>query len=158
MAKDRHWRDEFAVPSGVVWASSFDHPDRAARLRADAPADLALVLFDEDSPDFAAWTGAGRAAVVHRLFWPKLAAPPDPAELLRRLEEVRGVLRSGGRAEVFCFGGHGRTGTVLACLAVLDGEGPDAAIARLRRDYCARAVSTDELADFVRAVASDHAR
>jgi protein-tyrosine phosphatase len=78
--------------------------------------------------------------------------------LLRRLEEVRAVLRSGGRAEVFCYGGHGRTGTVLACLAVLDGEPPDAAIARLRRDYCSRAVSTSELADFVRVVASDHAR
>lgn len=156
MKKDRHWRDTFAVPSGTLWASSYDHPDREARLGTDPPADIALVLFDYSNPGFGEWTADGRGAVLHRMYWPMLAAPPDLDELLGYLREIRAVLRTGGTAEVFCFGGHGRTGTVLACLAVLDGEEPAAAIERLRRDYCQRAVSTKELEDFVHAVGRSH--
>ena len=134
MAKDRHWRDVFRVASGEVWGSSYDHPDREARLRTDVPADIVLVLFDHDDPAFGRWTATGRAAVVRRVFWPKLATPPEPAALSAYLKEIRATLRDGGRAEVICFGGHGRTGTALASLAACDGEPPAVAIARVRRD------------------------
>ncbi len=53
-------------------------------------------------------------------------------ELWRRAEE--------GRVEVACTAGRGRTGTALACVAVLDGI-PKADAARyVRRHYNARAV------------------
>jgi hypothetical protein len=154
VGKDRHWRQSFAVAGGEVWASSYDHPNRESRLLTDPPADIVLVLFDHDDPVFGLWTAPGRAPVCRRVHWPKLATPPEFDALLSYLREVRGVLTGGGRAEVFCFGGHGRTGTALACLAVLGGEEVDAAIERVRRDYCARAVSTPELEDVVRQVAS----
>jgi hypothetical protein len=44
--------------------------------------------------------------------------------------------------EVACAGGHGRTGTALACLAVLDGLPGDQAIAYVCRHYAPRAVET----------------
>lgn len=46
------------------------------------------------------------------------------------------------RVEVACRGGHGRTGTALACLAVLDGVPADQAVAYVRRHYRRRAVET----------------
>jgi len=47
-----------------------------------------------------------------------------------------------GRVEVACGGGRGRTGTVLACLAVLDGCSADDAVDHVRRGYHPRAVET----------------
>ncbi|TYP87636.1 hypothetical protein BD833_106227 [Blastococcus xanthinilyticus] len=44
--------------------------------------------------------------------------------------------------EVACPGGTGRTGTALACLAVLDGVPGDEAVAFVRRHYRRRAVET----------------
>ncbi|PLW73468.1 protein phosphatase, partial [Streptomyces sp. DJ] len=41
-----------------------------------------------------------------------------------------------------CGGGRGRTGTALACLAVLDGVPPERAVDFVRRNYDRRAVET----------------
>ena len=46
------------------------------------------------------------------------------------------------RVEIACGGGRGRTGTALACLAVLDGVPPAEAVAYVRQHYDARAVET----------------
>jgi protein-tyrosine phosphatase len=46
------------------------------------------------------------------------------------------------RVEVACGGGRGRTGTALACLAVLDGVPADQAVAFVRHHYHRRAVET----------------
>jgi protein-tyrosine phosphatase len=46
------------------------------------------------------------------------------------------------RVEIACPGGRGRTGTALACVAVLDGVPPSEAVAYIRRHYHPRAVET----------------
>jgi len=46
------------------------------------------------------------------------------------------------RVEIACAGGHGRTGTALACLAVLDGVPNGVAVAYVREHYSPRAVET----------------
>lgn len=46
------------------------------------------------------------------------------------------------RVEIACAGGSGRTGTALACLAVLDGVPHGQAVAYVREHYAARAVET----------------
>ena len=46
------------------------------------------------------------------------------------------------RVEIACAGGRGRTGTALACLAVLDGLPGREAIAYVRSHYEQRAVET----------------
>jgi protein-tyrosine phosphatase len=46
------------------------------------------------------------------------------------------------RVEFACGGGRGRTGTALACLAVIDGVPADQAVAFVRANYDARAVET----------------
>ena len=46
------------------------------------------------------------------------------------------------RVEIACRGGRGRTGTALACLAVLDGVAPREAVGYVREHYDRRAVET----------------
>lgn len=46
------------------------------------------------------------------------------------------------RVEVSCAGGRGRTGTALACLAVIDGVPAGQAVAFVRRHYDPHAVET----------------
>ncbi len=46
------------------------------------------------------------------------------------------------RVEVACGSGRGRTGTALACVAVLDGVPPGGAVAYVREHYDPRAVET----------------
>ena len=81
--------------------------------------------------------------------WPDWWLPTDPADahdalvgLWRRAEAER--------VEVACSGGRGRTGTALACLAVLDGLPADSAVAYVRRHYHPRAVETLWQQRFVR--------
>ena len=74
---------------------------------------------------------------------------PDATELRVALEDVLDRSRSGEHVEVGCLGGHGRTGTALACLAVMTGTPPGEAVAWVRAAYCEKAVETDEQHAFV---------
>lgn len=74
---------------------------------------------------------------------------PDAAALRIALEDVVDRTRRGEHVEIGCLGGHGRTGTALACLAVLTGTPPDEAVAWIRATYCEKAVETDEQRAFV---------
>lgn len=83
------------------------------------------------------------------LRWPDFRLPSDPsaaAELLREAWERAHE----ERVEIACAGGLGRTGTALACLAVLDGVPGPEAVAYVRAHYAARAVETPWQRRFVR--------
>ncbi|WP_330237938.1 protein-tyrosine phosphatase family protein [Streptomyces sp. NBC_00525] len=73
--------------------------------------------------------------------WPDFRLPRDRRQAREVLQEA--LERAGNeRVEVACGGGRGRTGTALACMAVLDGVPPDQAVAFVRRHYHPRAVET----------------
>lgn len=73
--------------------------------------------------------------------WPDFWLPSDRSDAADALREAwaRAEAR---RVEIACAGGHGRTGTALACLAVLDGLPASQAVAYVREHYAARAVET----------------
>jgi hypothetical protein len=73
--------------------------------------------------------------------WPDMWLPRRPAELRGVLAEVRARARS-ERVELACAGGRGRTGTTLACLAVLDGVPRREAVSYVRQHYDRHAVET----------------
>ncbi|MER6653676.1 protein phosphatase [Streptomyces sp. NPDC000971] len=75
------------------------------------------------------------------LRWPDFRLPADRATARAVLTEAwnRAPVE---RVEVACAGGRGRTGTALACLAVLDGVPAAEAVAYVRRNYHPRAVET----------------
>jgi protein-tyrosine phosphatase len=80
--------------------------------------------------------------------WPDFRLPTEPAELRAALLEAW-ERAAEERVELACHGGTGRTGTALACLAVLDGVRPDEAVAYVRAHYRPRAVETPAQRRFV---------
>ncbi|MET9922646.1 protein-tyrosine phosphatase family protein [Streptomyces sp. NPDC006435] len=83
------------------------------------------------------------------LRWPDFRLPADREAARVLLEEVWNRAAD-ERVEVACGGGLGRTGTALACLAVLDGVPAADAVAFVRRGYHPRAVETPWQRRYVR--------
>ena len=75
------------------------------------------------------------------LRWPDFRLPADRAAAVAALREAW-TRASDERVEIACGSGYGRTGTALACLAVLDGVPCEEAVAYVRAHYAARAVET----------------
>jgi protein-tyrosine phosphatase len=96
----------------------------------------------ESAPDFGLyldpqWKPTGPNVMLD---WPDFGVPNDRDAADR---EIRGAFeraRAGERVEVACIGGHGRTGTVLACMAILAGVPAAQAVEWVRSTYCRRAV------------------
>lgn len=73
--------------------------------------------------------------------WPDLRLPADATQFKAVLGEAlaRAAVK---RVEIACGGGRGRTGTALACLAILDGLPPREAVAYVRRNYDPHGIET----------------
>jgi len=95
--------------------------------------DFALYLLGHEPPPVA-WE-------ARWVRWPDFRLPTDHAaagEAFREAWERAGR----ERVEIACGGGRGRTGTALACLAVVDGVPAREAVAYVREHYAAGAVET----------------
>ncbi|MFR9776354.1 protein-tyrosine phosphatase family protein [Micromonospora sp. MS34] len=129
------------MDTGAAWADRtglLELPGGAAvrgrRIAAAtlAPADFALLLASGPTPG---WPH-------RRIRWPDFWVPLDAADALDAVREAWRRAYAGQRVEVACRGGVGRTGTVLAALAVLDGLPPERAVAWVRAHHHPRAVET----------------
>jgi protein-tyrosine phosphatase len=96
-------------------------------------------------PDFALYLLGRRPPPVawenRWLSWPDFGLPSDRRATRDALLEALARAET-QRIEVACAGGHGRTGTALACLAVLDGVPNGKAVAYVREHYSPSAVET----------------
>jgi len=86
---------------------------------------------------------------VHWLRWPDFGLPSSRAQARAVLGEAWARADT-ERVEIACAGGRGRTGTALACLAVLDGVPAGQAVDFVRRRYDPRAVETPWQKRYVR--------
>jgi len=77
-----------------------------------------------------------------RIAWPDFRLPRNPHEVAELLCRAHQHARDGGRLEIACAGGRGRTGTALAALAILAGVDSDHAVTWTREHYDERAVET----------------
>lgn len=114
---------------------------------------LRLLVPDGRAPDFGLYL-LGKPPVgmpwdTRWLRWPDFRLPADQDDARDGLREAW-RRAEGERVEVACDGGRGRTGTALACLAVLDGVPSDEAVAFVREHYDARAVETPWQRRYVR--------
>ncbi|CAL9281536.1 hypothetical protein SUDANB25_00477 [Streptomyces sp. SudanB25_2051] len=125
------------LPSGrLVRGRGLRHP------LPDGPVPTYAVHLLGDRPPEVPWES-------RLLRWPDFRLPADRAEARAVLADAweRAAVE---RVELACGGGRGRTGTALACLAVLDGVPADQAVAWVRRHYHPRAVETPWQKRYVR--------
>ena len=84
--------------------------------------------------------------------WPDFRLPRDRDDARAAFREAHRLAASGVLVEVACFGGRGRTGTALACIAQLGGVPADEAVGWVREHYDHRAVETPWQKRFARDV------
>ncbi|MGW6267870.1 protein-tyrosine phosphatase family protein [Streptomyces sp. NPDC055060] len=125
------------LPSGrLVRGRGLRHP-----LPEGPTPDFALYLLGKEPPAVA-WESRW-------LRWPDFRLPADRTATAAALREALDRAAA-ERVEIACAGGQGRTGTALACLAVLDGVPGPEAVAYVREHYAPRAVETPWQRGFVR--------
>lgn len=157
----RHWREPVGLlDEVVVFASAwFDRPMTTRGVDMNWPdvgfyldrswCAAVLVCSPGFRPPFAQ-RPKGQIVVYP---WPDLGTPRDPRRFLRALRWLLGQASEGRRVEIGCAGGHGRTGTTLAGLLVLQGLPPRSAIRRVKRAYCEEAIESRAQEAFVRDLA-----
>lgn len=134
-------RSLIALPDGTpILAASFDAHDPYSRERDP---DYGLYLDRRWQPP---WKH-------EHVDWPDFGIPGDAVSFLVALRKALTRARAGQLVEIGCSGGHGRTGTALACLAVLSGLSSAEAVGWVRRAYCGEAVETTEQEVFVAGLA-----
>ena len=62
------------------------------------------------------------------------------ADMLTLADSVFELIAQGVKVETGCIGGHGRTGTFIACMLASGGVDPLAAISQVWEDYCIQAI------------------
>jgi protein-tyrosine phosphatase len=114
---------------------------------------LARPLPEGPSPEFALYLLGHEPPEVswesQWIQWPDFRLPTDKPAFAAALREAWKRVE-GERVELACYGGNGRTGTALACMAVLDGVPAGEAVAYVRAGYAKTAVETPWQKLFVR--------
>lgn len=126
-------------------------PHRATPLRLpDATKILGSGCFvrttDDEVPDFGlyayeGWRPTWPAAFIE---WVDFGLPVDTPMASRLIVEAFDRARSGQTVEVGCHAGNGRTGTIIACMAILAGTAASDAVEWTKSNYCLHAIDTWE--------------
>ncbi|MGH3889230.1 MAG: protein-tyrosine phosphatase family protein [Pseudonocardiaceae bacterium] len=82
--------------------------------------------------------------------WPDFRTPRHDQLAAATIEHAYLLARAGQRVEVACWGGTGRTGTVIACMAILAGQPVEDAVTWTRHHYRPRAVETPSQRRWIR--------
>ena len=133
--KCRHYDQPVVFPNGVkVYASSMRDRENG-----------------EDAPDFGLYLDGGwnPSCMNHLVGWADYGLPRHWELAADMIVDAYRRAADGQWVEVGCIGGHGRTGTALACMAVLAGVPFDEAPDWVRVNYCPEAGETDEQAWWV---------
>jgi protein-tyrosine phosphatase len=132
-----HALDPIQLKDVVVYAS------KNRRHTPDTTPDLGVYAYSGWNPDSAAifipWTDFGLPTIPF-------------TSAARMLKQAFDAAKAGQVVEFGCMGGHGRTGTMLACMAILADPtmtGPEA-VKYVQKVHCAKAVETSSQEWFVR--------
>ncbi len=103
------------------------------------------------APEFGLYLGSPKLRRTHEaglswparwLDWPDFRLPRDPEAARTAIRDLHDRALAGARVEVACGGGVGRTGTVIACLAILAGHPRAEAVTWAREHHNRHAVET----------------
>lgn len=163
----RHWRQPFELQDGLtIFASAWlDKPDHAGPLSPGGFSGHPDVGFYLDakwaSSTIVASPGAklpfaraprDRGQVVIYP-WEDWGVPDNITGLRRALMWLQEQVHEGKVVEIGCMGGHGRTGTALACVLLLQGVNAKKAINRIWNSYCDEAIESQRQIEFINAFA-----
>lgn len=105
--------------------------------------------FSGPAPDRGLYLGGSKLRAAHTfdwphewIDWPDFWLPRDREYAIGRIRTFHAYALAGETVEVACGGGNGRTGTVIACMAILAGVEPAEAVAWARGNYNKHAVET----------------
>jgi protein-tyrosine phosphatase len=112
---------------------------------------LGLITSDRSrTPDWAVylderWIGDPEVTWPYRIIdWPDMGLPINETEFFDAVADIHERAKKTELVEIACYGGIGRTGTVLSCLAITAGVPLESAVDWVREHYDPRAVETDE--------------
>lgn len=158
----RHWRQPFELKNGLtVFASAWlDKPDVSSS-QIGGFSGLPDIGFYLDakwaSSTIVASAGMSlpfvRASRRHGQMivypWEDWGVPASKTELRKALTWLLKQVGDGNVIEIGCMGGHGRTGTALACMLALQGLSAKEAISRVWNAYCEEAIESQRQIEFV---------
>jgi protein-tyrosine phosphatase len=87
------------------------------------------------------WNPTWSADVID---WDDFGVPRDSEVAARQISSAFERAQAGQRVEIGCAGGLGRTGTVLACMAILSGVPEEEVVEWVRANYRVEAIETAE--------------
>lgn len=159
-----HWRQRFELRDGLyVFASAWlDSPEEQFLIDEgfDGQPDIGFYLDPTwasrslvISPGMALPSGLRATPGLVLFPWSDWGVPENPHLLRIILVWLLEEATSGKIIEIGCLGGHGRTGTALACLLVLQGLTTKQAIRRVWQDYCDLAIETKSQLSLIKSFA-----
>lgn len=105
-------------------------------------------------PELAKWADYGHKFIEIQMDWADYGTINLPVQFWRDL--VEHIKEKKLKLLIFCQGGHGRTGTALACLFVVAlGYKPLDAINWVRKNYCHEAIETKGQENYVLSMAPE---
>jgi protein-tyrosine phosphatase len=135
-------------------------PDQSVVL---AQGRLGMISSDRSrKPDWAVyldkrWIGDPEVTWPYRMIdWPDMGLPINETEFFDVVVDIHERAKGTELVEIACYGGIGRTGTVLGCLAISSGVSPASAVNWVREHYDPRAVETDEQYQLIQRFAQSH--
>lgn len=129
--KCRHWREPITLPSGTVIHCSSEsyHGDKTKAPDIHFGAYL-----------YSGWQPSNLGFLVA---WQDYGLPKCNWDgVIYAAQELLRLAREGSNVEIGCMGGHGRTGAMLAVIAVCDGMKAEESVEWVRKTYCNHAIET----------------
>jgi len=156
---DRTFYDNWIANLDAVLSDRFTSSDtRSDSMTVDFPDGTSVIasllksrLEDNPNRDFGLYMDPSWAPTwdAELIAWLDFGLPTDNKAAANQIITAFERAKNGERLEVGCIGGLGRTGTVLACMAILAGVTVDEAVNWVRTNYDSRAVETQEQEDWV---------
>lgn len=148
MTQDRPIPDSYWVELGRLWAGEYpgSKDEAAAREKIRKLLEAGITLFLDLTDEYdhlepyrellSEVASAGGRTVEHKAMPIRDYDVPTAKEMVRILDVIDAAIEAGEVVYVHCWGGIGRTGTVVGCYLVRHGRTPKEAIeeiARLRK-------------------------
>ncbi len=145
-----HWREEFKAGNYTLLVSSYVALDsKFKKARSSLEPQFGVYLDN-------IWDEVTTPYPKTVIDWPDTGAI-ELDELNQLVSEIKSMLKQGMVIDIACIMGHGRTGTLLACLLVeLEGMGAAQAVTAVRSRHCECAVEFAAQERLVKRFASSH--